>query len=78
MAYDYYKAARELAAAIESEGMRAQAESIREVIAAGMTSTEILMGLRWNLEKMDKAGISDVTGARLQELLSRINAALQP
>lgn len=46
MAFDYYAATRQIIDALASEGMGSEAKELRDVIAAGSTSTEILMGHR--------------------------------
>lgn len=49
MNYDYYSKARDLASLLKQEGLTEWAEKILTAMDIGVTSTEILMMLRWNL-----------------------------
>jgi hypothetical protein len=78
MAIDYYADARQIIDALVAEGLASQASGLLEVIAAGATSTEILMGVRWQLEQIDRAHKSTNPGTRskIRELIAELNAAL--
>ncbi len=51
MARDYYAEARAICEELQAAGREDLAEDLREALESGSTATEILMGLRWNLEK---------------------------
>jgi hypothetical protein len=45
MAIDYYAETQQIIEALSGEGMRAEADAIRNVMDGGSTATEILMGI---------------------------------
>ena len=51
MARDYYAEARAICEELQAAGRDALAEDLLEALEGGSTATEILMGLRWNLQK---------------------------
>lgn len=52
MAFDAYSGAADLARDLDARGYKTHAASVRDIVAAGSTATEILMGLRWTLEQI--------------------------
>jgi len=62
MNYDYYAEARHLADLLKNENMDDWAFKILGAIEEGVTATEILMMLRWNLGTLlsTKVGSTDV------------------
>lgn len=77
--FDYYQEAKEIAGLLKRNGERKWADKIIESIEAGATGTEILMGVRWNIQEclktrrtkmeyLDKRMLSFV--ARLDRVLS--------
>jgi len=52
MARDHYAEARNLAAKLAERGYGSWSRRLTEVIAAGATGTEIVMGLRWTLAQL--------------------------
>ena len=77
-AYDHYAEARRVAAAMRDEGFQDTAQALEDVIAAGFTSTEILMALRWHLAQFLTAEPRGSFALRLsaEALHERIDAAL--
>ena len=55
MTMDYYAEAREIARCLERDGLVDDARALRNAIDSGSTGTEILMALRWHLQRIDKA-----------------------
>ena len=78
MAIDYYEEARTIINSLEREGLRSEADAVREVMAAGATATEILMGVRWQLQQIERANktANVVTKRRIRELLQELNKVL--
>ena len=78
MARDYYAEAKELAVLLEREGLAEEARSLVHAIADGSTATEILMAIRWHLERIDtpKFKLAPQTRARVRELRQAIAVAL--
>lgn len=77
-ANDYYGEARRLSAAMRGEGFAENARALEDAIAAGFTSSEILMALRWHLARFLTAkpsGSPDLQ-RRAKALHRRIDAAL--
>lgn len=54
MARDYYAEALNIAQLLEADELMAEAQAIRDAISSGSTGTEILMALRWHLQRLDK------------------------
>ena len=48
--YDHYAEAQRVASGMRLEGFEDHAEAVEDAIAAGFTSTEFLMALRWHLD----------------------------
>ena len=76
--YDYYGEARRLSAAMRDEGLEADAQALEDAIAAGFTSSEILMALRWHLDRFMEAKPEGSSTLRrsAKDLRNRIDAAL--
>jgi hypothetical protein len=74
MPSDYYLEAGHIIDALVSEGMEWEATKLRDVIMAGSTSTEILMGMRWHLQEIDRANASKnaETKRRIKDLLGKL------
>ena len=78
MARDYYAEAKDLAAILDRDGLPEQAQALVRAIDDGSTGTEILMALRWHLERIDssKFKLTTRTRARVRELGKAISDAL--
>ena len=78
MSVDYYLEAGHIIDALMSEGMEWEATKLRDVITAGATSTEILMGMRWHLQEIDRASASKnaETKRRIKDLLGKLKTAV--
>ena len=76
--YDHYAEARRVAAAMRDEGFQDAAQALDDAIAAGFTSTEILMALRWHLAQFLAAELEGSPNLRqsAKYLHKRIDAAL--
>ena len=76
--YDHYGEARRVAAAMRDEGLQEAAQTLEDAIAAGFTSTEILMALRWHLAQFLAAKLEGSPNLRqsAKDLHQRIDAAL--
>lgn len=78
MARDYYVEAKELAALLERGGLPQEAEALVRAISDGSTSTEILMTIRWRLERIDtpEFKLTSEIRARVRDLRRAIAGAL--
>lgn len=78
MSFDYYLEAGHIIDALASEGMEWEATKLRDVITAGATSAEILMGMRWHLQEIDRANASKnaETKRRIKDLLGRLKTVV--
>jgi hypothetical protein len=78
VARDYYAEATELAGRLWDEGNKEWADRLTEVIETGFTSSEILMGLRYQLGQLLSGGPSLPEGLRAQakSLYEAIDSAL--
>jgi hypothetical protein len=77
MNYDYYAESRRLAAKLSDESLDDWALKILSAIEKGVTATEILMMLRWNLSNFLLARIgSDEVICRAKQLYQKINSVL--
>ena len=75
---DYYGDARRLIAMMEAEGFAAAARTLDDAIEAGFTATEILMALRWQIDRFletTPACSKSLLGAA-KNLRNRIDQAL--
>lgn len=54
---DLYEESEQLAKALAERGDADAAERIRDAIAGGSTSTEILFGLRWEFDRLLDRGL---------------------
>jgi hypothetical protein len=78
MATDYYAVTNEIIVALEAEGLTSEATALRDVMEAGSTATEILMGIRWHLQKIDGANrTTNITTKRqIRELITELDRVL--
>lgn len=78
MAYDYYGEARRLMVAMRDEGFDEAARALDDAIKAGFTATEILMALRWHIDRFLDAnpGCSKALTRAARDLRNRIDQAL--
>ena len=79
MSRDYYGDARVLAVELADVGLGQWASKLEDVIEAGATSSEILMGLRWNLRQLLEAAPTSLKGdlrTSTRELADAIDEAL--
>lgn len=78
MAYDYYGAARRLMVTMRNEGFDEAARALDDAIKAGFTATEILMALRWHIDRFLDAnpGCSKALTRAARDLRNRIDQAL--
>ena len=77
MSYDYYAEAKYLAETLKEEGFGDWALRILSAMEEGVTATEILMMLRWNLENFLKSQSgSEKVIDRAKQLNKKIDAAL--
>jgi hypothetical protein len=75
---DYYGEARRVSAAMRREGFEENARAFEDAIAAGFTSSEILMALRWHLDRFleAKPDASGTLRRSAKALHKRIDATL--
>ena len=77
MALDYYREAIEIAELLETEGYTDESGALKLAVASGATATEILMALRWHLERLGRSGrMNDETSARMRKLSAAIGVVL--
>lgn len=77
MTLDYYAEAKRVAATLEKEGFADWAAKISSSIEDGVTATEILMMLRWNLGLFLEAHVgSDSAIGSATELFHQVDTAL--
>jgi hypothetical protein len=78
MTRDYYAEARDIARSLEQNGLTAEARALVDAIDAGSTGTEILMALRWRLQRIDESNpkTSLQTRHRIRDLCAAIDIAL--
>ena len=76
---DYYPEAHQIANILKCEGLRNEAESINNIIDAGSTGTEILMGLRFYFEEFIRNEVSSNTILmnRIKSLIKAIDKAIR-
>lgn len=72
---DYYLEARRIARLLRQEGLLAEAGAVEEAIDGGATATEILMGIRFALERAAPK-VSDTTAVQISSLMSELDAVL--
>lgn len=77
MSYDYYAEARYLADTLKKEGFSDWAIKVLSAMEEGVTATEILMILRWNLENFlsSQLGSENVID-RAKQLHQKVDAVL--
>ena len=77
MSFDYYQEAEDLINMLSASSLEKYADALRKSMDEGSTGTEILMALRWNLEKMlSEAPISDILRAKAKNLKKEIDNSL--
>ncbi len=78
MALDFYAEEEGVAEGLAAEVLVDEAEGLRGLIASGPTATEILMGMRWHLQDIDRANKTarQDTKRKIRELLVELNNAL--
>ncbi len=77
---DYYGDARVIAVQLGEIGLDDWAAKIEHVLEGGATSSEILMGLRWNLRQLladNPGGLSDELSGSVAELADAIDGVLR-
>ncbi|MCW5831289.1 MAG: hypothetical protein KIS78_02380 [Labilithrix sp.] len=74
----YYAEAREIARRLDEGGHTNEARSLIEAIETGATGTEILMALRCNLQRLEKANLPMNIEIRTQirDLITAISEVL--
>lgn len=72
---DYYSEARRIAGLLRAEGLAAEAQAIEETIDGGSTASEILMGIRFHLEKAMRRA-SQTTSRQISTLITEVSKAL--
>jgi hypothetical protein len=79
MATDYHAEAQEIARLLGLESLNGEAQSLRDAIDAGSTGGEILMSLRWCLERIDGSNLrmNIKTRGRIRRLLTEIGSTLE-
>ena len=77
--FDFYLHAHRIADDLGKHGQREWKKSIEDAIADGSTSTEILMAIRWNLQKClkEKGLISLRLKKQITDLISKIDDVLR-
>jgi hypothetical protein len=75
---DYYADARDIAQSLDRQGLSSEAQSLRDAIDAGSTASEILMALRWHLERIDSGPLRMdlITRTQIHQLIAAIRSAL--
>ena len=77
MSVDYYAEARYLAELLKQEGLEEWAGKVLNALDEGVTATEILMMLRWNIGKLlATQAASGETSAYAKSLYQKIDTAL--
>ena len=78
MTRDYYADARDIATLLQQAGLVSEAATLVDAIEGGSTGTEILMALRWHLDRIEKvASVIDAqTRRRMVDLSQAISMAL--
>ncbi len=74
MTRDYYAEARDIAMLLEQAGLASDAASLVDAIEGGATATEILMALRWQLDRIEK--LAAVTDAEIRRRLVDLGQAI--
>lgn len=76
---DYYEEARLIADLLSTEGHKKAAASLIEILDAGFSSTEILMGLRFHtIAALNECvELSETTAIQLRNLAVGISVALE-
>lgn len=72
---DYYQEARRIAGLLRKEGLAEAASAVEEAIDGGSMATEILMGIRFNLEEVLPQA-SETTASQIRSLVKEVTRAL--
>lgn len=77
--FDYYESACALIGTLKNEGFFTEASELQKAIDEGSTANEIMMALRWCLQKIiaTKPIWADTTRRRVMSYLSALDIALQ-
>jgi uncharacterized protein with GYD domain len=78
MTRDYYTEAYDIVRCLEQDDLNSEAAALVNAIESGSTGTEILMALRWELQRIDESNLalSSHTRRRILDLGSAIAVAL--
>ena len=78
MARDFYAETEQVIDALATEGLKEEADGLRNVMAGGATATEILMGVRWHLQNIDRSNrtVNLGTKRKVRELIAELNQVL--
>jgi hypothetical protein len=75
----YYDRARDIARELTRAGLADDALALEEAIDTGSTGTEIMMGLRWHLRRIDASHtLEPETRQRVGDLIAELDRALAP
>ncbi len=74
-AYDCYAAGKKIARQLSETGHKEWSDRIRDAIAYGCTSGEILSNLGWQLDELRKSGLvmSELLKSEVSVLISQID-----
>ena len=77
--FDFYLHAHRIADDLGKHGHREYKKSLEDAIAGGSTSTEILMAIRWNLQRClkEKGILSLGLKRQITDLISKIDDVLR-
>lgn len=78
MAKLFYPEARDISLSLAGQGLTDDAKALLTIIDGAATGTELLMGLRWHLDRIGSApGLLDIeTLRRIRQLHDEIDACL--
>lgn len=75
---DLYAEARALQVGLEGAGLPGWSSEIDDAVVAGATGSEVLMGLRWVLDRLtSETGLPAELRSQARELLDMVQAALR-
>ena len=78
MGIAYYADTQRIIEALASEGLLTEAQALTNVMGAGSTATEILMGIRWQLQQIEAANrtANTETKKRIRDLIMALSHEL--
>ncbi|WP_419727877.1 hypothetical protein [Lichenicola sp.] len=77
MAIDYYEEAREISGSIHEIGLNEEGKTLDDALKCGSTSTEILMALRYHLQRIvGDTRLPEELRGRCTALIEDINSVL--